>query len=525
VAAMAAAVEPGPPRNGAASGYTAAVVSTMALGSVRFEVDHRAPGPTGGPTLRVRAAADGRELLRFDCFARGAHWHLDPGGRDEVHELAPGVDALAWTLDALRSELPGYLARAGHAAPLGADAAAQAAALEHVEAELRNPPPDFDALDVAVLRQRGGEKWRTYPEDVLPLWVADQDYAVADPIRRVLQRALDLSDLGYPLHPAPTPLPEVFAARAARGYGWQVAPSRVELLTDVVQGIYVALARLSEPGEGAIVQTPIYPPFLGAVRSVDRTLLENPLVLGAEGFEVDLDGLRRHAARGARILLLCHPHNPTGRVFRRAELEALAEAALAHDLWIVSDEIHADLVYPGARHVPIAALAPEVEARTVTLTSASKAFNVAGLRCALAVFGSDELQKRFTGLPRHLRGGLGSLGIEATLAAFRHADPWLARALAYLEANRDYVADFVARELPGVEHHPPEATYLAWLDFRSLELSPSPYRFFLERAKVALSDGAAFGPPGRGFARLNFATSRAILRDALERMAQALRTR
>jgi cystathionine beta-lyase len=189
----------------------------------------------------------------------------------------------------------------------------------------------------------------------------------------------------------------------------------------------------------------------------------------------------------------------------------------------VADEIHADLVYRGARHVPFASLSPEAEARTITLTAGSKAFNIAGLRCGLAIFGSDALRRRFLGFERHLRGGLGSLGILALEAAYRHGGPWLADVLAYLEANRDFVAEFVRAELPGVRHVAPEGTYLAWLDCRALDLAPSPHRFFLERAKVALSDGPTFGPPGRGFVRLNFATSRALLTRALEQMAKALK--
>lgn len=493
------------------------------LGPVALEVEHRAPGSAGGPTLRVRAAAGGRELLRFDCFARGAHWHLDPAGRDEITALGPELDALEWTLAELRRDLPGYVARAGGPA-LAAPPAELAAALRDAEGALRHPPYDFDAVDPALKRTSRGEKWRTYPPDALPLWVADMDFAVAEPIRRELQRAVDTSDLGYPVHPAPTDLPEVFAARVRERFGWEVEPRRVEILSDVVQGFYVGIDRLSAPGEGVVVQTPIYPPFLRVAADLGRRTCESPLVRGRAGYEIDLDGLRR-AAAGARMLLLCHPHNPTGRVFRRRELEAVAEIALTHGLFVLSDEIHADLVLSGEPFVPFASLAPEVAARTITLTSASKAFNIAGLRTAVAVFGSDELRRRFLSLPRHVRGGINSLGISAALAAWLHGQPWLDAAVAYLRGNRDLVAGFVRDSLPGVVHHPPEATYLAWLDCRALELRPSPWRFFLEQAHVALSDGPTFGAPGEGFVRLNFATSRALVREALERMAKALAAR
>ena len=231
---------------------------------------------------------------------------------------------------------------------------------------------------------------------------------------------------------------------------------------------------------------------------------------GSAGYEIDLDGLRR-AAAGARVLLLCHPHNPSGRVFRRAELEAIAEVVLGSGLFVVSDEIHADLVLGGEPFVPFASLSPEVAARTLTLCSASKAFHIAGLRCAVAVFGSDEIRRRFLAVPRHVRGGINILGLEATRAAWLHGQPWLDAATDYLRGNRDLVARRVADSLPGVRHHPPEATYLAWLDCRALRLAPSPFRFFLERAKVALSDGASFGTPGEGFVRLNFATSRRLV--------------
>jgi cystathionine beta-lyase len=503
--------------------YTALVSGdlTLALGPLRIEVEHRSPGPAGGPSLRVLRAADGHELLRFDCFAHQAHWHLDPDGRDETTPIPLAVESLEWTLGELRRDLAGYLAKAGFTEPLPP----LGGALERIEVALRNPPPRLDRLSEAVLRQRTGEKWQEYPPDVLPLWVADMDYPVAEPIRRRLQRALDVGDTGYPLHPKPTRLPELFAARAAERYGWRVEPRRIELISEVVQGMYVAITQLSEPGDGVIVQTPIYPPFLSAVKNLGRTLRESPLRETERGFVVDVEGLRAEAAAGARILLLCNPHNPTGRVLRRDELETIARIAIEHDLVVVADEIHADLVYPGARHVPFAALSPEAEARTITLTAGSKAFNIAGLRCGLAVFGSDALRRRFLGFERHLRGGLGSLGILALETAWRHGDPWLADVLAYLAANRDFVAEFVRAELPGVRHFAPEGTYLAWLDCRALELPPTPHRFFLERAQVGLSDGPTFGPPGHGFVRLNFATSRALLTRALEQMAKALKSR
>jgi cystathionine beta-lyase len=500
-------------------------VTAIPLGGIRFEVEHRSPGPGGGPTLRVfDAEQGGRERLRFDCFQQDGHWHLDPSGPDAVTRFEEGVDGIEWTLALLRGDLAGLCARAGAPAPR-ADAVAQRDALARVERALRNPPIDLDAVRPQSRRPSRGEKWTLYPDDVLPLWVADMDFPVAEPIRRVLRFAVERSDLGYPIHPAPTDIGEITAARMQERFGWQVDPGQVEVLCDVVQGLAVSLLQYSEPGQGAVVQTPIYPPFLSNVRATGRRLIENPLARGATGYEVDLDALRASIDPGTRLLLLCNPHNPTGRVFRRAELEGMAELALRHDLVVVTDEIHADLVFSGSRHIPFASLAPEVALRTVTLTAASKAFNIAGLRCGVAIFGSDARKRRFDALPRHVRGGVGLLGFEALRAAWRYAQPWLDEVLAYLEARRDQVARFVAQELPGVRLHAPEGTYLAWLDCGALGLQPSPHAFFLQRARVGLSDGPAFGAPGQGFVRINFATSRAILGEALERMAKALRAR
>jgi cysteine-S-conjugate beta-lyase len=380
----------------------------------------------------------------------------------------------------------------------------------------------FDDLDVTALRRRSGEKWAGFPADVLPAWVADMDFPACPAIRELLDERVALSDFGYPGDGALQSVKERFAARAAERFGWNVEPRRIELLTDVVQGLYVALLTCSEPGEAAVVQTPVYPPFLQAVPECRRRLVLNPLQWNGTAYAIDFEGLGAAIDAGTRLLLFCNPQNPTGRAFSRAELEPLAALVLERDLLVCSDEIHADLVYPGHRHVPFATLAPEIAARTVTLTSASKAFNIAGLRCAVAVFGSDELQARFNSLPAHLRGGLSSLGLAATELAWREGQPWLDEALAYLDANRDYAARFIAERLPQVRHAKPEATYLAWLDCRALPLDPDPARFFLSRARVALSDGAAFGAVGEGFVRLNFATSRTLLAEILERMRAAI---
>jgi len=380
----------------------------------------------------------------------------------------------------------------------------------------------FDDLDTASLRRKRGEKWTQYPADVLPAWVADMDFPVAEPISRGLAEMVSRNDLGYPINPTPSALPAVFAKRALERFGWQVDPHDVLVITDVVQGFYIGLHTCSAPGDGVIVQTPVYPPILNATAEVGRRRIVNPLVQGPRGYEIDFDDLRAKIDAGTRVLMLCNPQNPTGRAFTRAELEQIAQLAIEHDLIVISDEVHADLVFPGHRHVPIATLGPEIASRTLTLMSATKAFNIAGLRCAVAIFGGAELRKRFDTVPAHVRGGLNSFGLAASEIAWTSAQPWLDEVLAYLDGNRAFLANFVKERLPGIAHVSPEATYLAWLDCRKLALAPDPFSFFLRRARVALSDGARTGPGGDGFVRLNFATSRPILTQVLERLEKSL---
>jgi len=385
-----------------------------------------------------------------------------------------------------------------------------------------DPQPGSLDLDLATLRAHCGEKWRRYPDDVIPAWVAELDFALAAPIRAVLEAALEHHDFGYPQSPRDAGVPATFCDRMRERFGWSVEPERVELLADVVQGVYLALDCFTEAGDGVVIHTPIYPPFLTALEETGRRLVDNPLRRGAERYELDLEGAREAAP--ARMLLLCNPHNPTGRVFERDELAALARLAEERDWIVVSDEIHADLVYPGRTHVPFASLSPAAAARTVTLTSATKAFNIPGLRCAVAAFGTPELQARFNAVPYHQRGGLGSLGMAATVAAWGQSQGWLDRVLAELDDRRQELARFVSSRYPEFEYRLPEASYLAWFDCRSFDLKPSAYRFFLERARVALSPGELFGPAGRGFVRLNFGTSRSLLAETLDRLDAALRS-
>jgi cystathionine beta-lyase len=381
----------------------------------------------------------------------------------------------------------------------------------------------FPTFPLSTLRRRQGAKWQRYGAEVIPCWVADMDFPLAPPLRALLAGALEREELGYPFKGDGDAVLERFCQRMDERFDWHPRPDECCLLTDVVQGLYVAVSQFSEPGDGVVLQTPLYPPFFGAVLDNNREIIRNPLIQSQSGWHVDVDSLRQSVTSRTRILALCNPHNPSGRVFSRGELEALAELAMAHDLTVLCDEIHADLVYPGAQHIPFASLSPEVARRTVTFNSATKAFNIAGLRVAVAHFGCAGLKARFQGISPRVLGGPPAYAARATAVAWGECDDWREAALAYLQGNRDHVAHFVAEHLPGVRHITPQATYLAWLDFRDADLGEDPHAFLLREGRIALNPGPDFGvPEGTGCARLNFATDRAVLAEILQRMATAL---
>lgn len=378
-----------------------------------------------------------------------------------------------------------------------------------------------DGLDPALdqLRQRPGVKWASV-DGRLAAWVADMDFPVAPPIAERLE-ALARSDVGYPNWPSllRSPLPAHFAARMSDRFGWEPAIDRLHELADVMQGVVAAIHHLTAPGDRIVLHVPSYPPFLAAIAGAQRRLTEIPAqrVDGRWGFDHDeLDA--RLTREPARMLLLCHPHNPTGHMFDQAELDRLAEIAARHDLVVVSDEIHGELVHPPHRHVPFASLGSEVEARTVTVTSSSKAFNLAGLRWAIAHVGSAALHEALSAIPAHYFGAPNVMAVAATEAAWQDGGAWQAAVGRQLDVNRAQLADLLASHLPDVGYSIPDATYLAWLDCRGLELGDDPAKTFRQRG-VELSPGPRFGPHGRGFARLNFATGPTVLAQIVEAMA------
>ncbi len=385
-----------------------------------------------------------------------------------------------------------------------------------------------------IIERRGtnSSKWRQYPEDVLPLWVADMDFAAPEPIREALQRLVEHGVLGYEF---PTKeLRETVAARLQTLYGWQVSPEAVVATPGVVAGFTLAANALCSPGQGLLVQPPVYPPFLKVNGSVGLVRQDAQLALETSSstlrYSVDFDIFQKAVnSAGAKtgMFLLCNPHNPTGQVYSKDELRHMADICLKNDIFICSDEIHSEILLGGTNHLPIAALDPEIADRTITLIAPSKTFNVPGLFCGFAIIPNKELLERYKKTVECMAMHVSSPGLAAAQVAFSGAcDEWLAALCNYLTGNRDFLVDFVRDQLGEIKTTVPDATYLAWMDcsepVKSGKISGTPYEFFLKTAKVALNEGRDFGPGGEGFVRLNFGCPRSTLVEALKRMKSAL---
>jgi cystathionine beta-lyase len=380
---------------------------------------------------------------------------------------------------------------------------------------------DFDS----VIDRRASDsiKWRLYG-DALAMWVADMDFRAPEPIMAALRARVEHGVFGYAGEPPQ--LREVLRAWLQRRFGWTVAPESFVIMPGVVTAFNVACRAFCAPGDGVLIQSPVYPPMRTAQANFGLTRDEMELTRGADGrYSVDYDLMDATVSERTKLFLLCSPHNPTGRVFTQDELARMAEICLRRDLVICSDEIHADLVYPPHRHQPIASLDREVAARSITLMAPSKTFNIPGLGFSFAVIENRDLRKRYKAAAADIVPHPTPLGYTAALAAYTECDAWLAECVNYLQGNRDELARFLSERLTQVRMAPPEATYLAWLDFSAYNLDETPHRFFLTHANVAVNDCEPFGPGSCGFARLNFGCPRATLVEALERIARSLSSR
>jgi cystathionine beta-lyase len=391
-----------------------------------------------------------------------------------------------------------------------------------------------DQISIDELRARGSVKWTKGGPGVIGAFVAEMDFGAAPPIEAALLDVIRRADFGYLSERAATGMASACARWQDEHYGWAVDPDRVRPLPDVIKGLEAAITVFSEPGGAVILPTPAYMPFLTVPKRLGREIIQVPMTtdsgLRDRGRAVlDLDGIDAAFKRGGQLVILCNPCNPLGRVYTADELAALAGVVAANNGRVFADEIHAPLVYAGATHIPYASISEQAAAHTVTATAASKGWNLPGLKCAQLILSNDADAAIWAEEGFMFEHGASTPGVWATTAAYRDGGPWLADVLAYLDGNRQLLADLLAERLPGVRYQVPEGTYLGWLDCRDLfadRAAPtSPAEFFLAKAQVMLTDGAACGDAGKGYARINFATPRPILTEIVRRLADAVADR
>ena len=373
-----------------------------------------------------------------------------------------------------------------------------------------------DPLD--VLRRRTSAKWRTYSEDVLPLFVAEMDFPLAPAVSAAMIDRIEASDVGYVSGPGP--VGPAFAGFAARRWGWQVDPADVRTTTDVSVAIVETLRQAVRPGGEVVITPPVYPPFFELPVEAGAVVREVPLLDGPDGWSLDLAGLEAaFADDGVEAFLLCNPHNPLGLVHDRDTLARVADLAGQYGVRVVSDEIHAPLVYRPEDFTPFLSVSDAARAVGVCVTAASKGWNIAGAKCALMIASDERTRLLLDEMPAEVGFRTSILGLAGTTAAYAEADAWLDDVLAVLDANRRLLGDLLAAELPQVRYRIPDAGYLAWLDFRGLGWGEDPAGTALEQAQVALESGLKFGSEGTGRARLNFGCSPEVLREAVRRLA------
>lgn len=378
----------------------------------------------------------------------------------------------------------------------------------------------FETVDHDRLRSGHGVKWGSLPRDVLGAWVADMDFGVPPAVRASVVELAEREDFGYPFWRGQDPVVTAFEERMVDRHGWSPIPDRTRVFTDLIQVLQVVIEHTTAPGDGIALHVPTYPPFLASIARSGRRIVPLPMRWTPSGWDFSTDALADRL-QGCKLLVLVNPHNPTGRVFTRAELAPLADVAEELDLVVLADEIHADLAHSPHRHVPFATLAPH---RTITATSATKAFNIAGLRCAVAHIGPDATWDALSRAPLDYFGTPSTVSRVATVAAWRDSRPWLDELSEVLRHNRSTVERWAA-DLPwDLRHHAPEASYLSWFDFADTPLRDVTR---LEReARVKLSEGAEFASftdvDTSTFARLNFATSPSTLAEILDRIGGAL---
>jgi cystathionine beta-lyase len=382
------------------------------------------------------------------------------------------------------------------------------------------PPNDATAFSLEELRTHRSEKWREFPSDVLPLPVAEMDFPVAPAIRQILIEMVSHSDLGYL-----GPIPEValaFEDFAKRRWGWVLDPNQVHIVTDVGVGVVEVLRLFTSPGDRVLINSPVYHNFNTWIHETKLEKVDVPFVQEGQEWKLDLSAVEEAYRSGVKAHLICSPHNPIGYAYSKSELLKIAQLAREYSVIVISDEIHGPLTFSEASFIPFLSLGEAAESVGIVVTAASKAWNIAGLKCAIVVSQSPVMDALLTKLPiaTHYRASL--LGGFATAAAYSEGEAWLDSVLKALDFNRYFLRDLLEKKIPDIKYRVPNCTYLAWLDLGALNLGRNPSQILLDRGRVALSPGKAFSPKSLDFVRLNFATSPEILTEAVNRMVVAI---
>jgi len=361
--------------------------------------------------------------------------------------------------------------------------------------------------------------------DILPLWVADMDFEPPREVKDAILARVRQGVYGYTFRP--DAYFEAICGWMRRRHGWEVRREWIVPVPGVVPALSLCVCAFTEPGDKVIIQTPVYYPFFDVIRMNGRTIVENPLILRDGRYEMDFALLEKQAAEGAKMIILCSPHNPGGRVWSREELKTLGDICVRHGLTVVADEIHHDLVLPGHKHIPLASVDDRIAENTITCVAPTKTFNLAGLMTAATVIPGDSLRRRFEHAVKTVSLHMESyFGVAAFIASYTHGDEWLDQLLQYLQGNLDFLTDFVRERLPEIRVMRPEASYLVWIDCRSVSEDPADLKKLMyEEAGVAFNEGSIYGEAGKGFLRVNIACPRSVLAEALERFAAAVEAR
>lgn len=384
---------------------------------------------------------------------------------------------------------------------------------------------DFDSL--IDRRNTSCEKWDDLValfgrDDLIPLWVADMDFPTATPITEALKKRIEHNVFGYTF-----PSDDYYEAVIGwinRRHNWKVRREWITYTPGVVPGLSYCVRAFTEPGDKVIIQTPVYPPFYSVIKDNGREIVQNPLKLEDGKYHMDYDDLEKKIDSKTKMLILCSPHNPVGRVWKEEELKRLADICMRNNILIVSDEIHFDIVYNGNKHVVFGSISDEVRDNCVVLTAPSKTFNIAGLQVSNVIISNDELRKKFRyELQKDHISSPNIFGGEALIAAYNESEEWLEELLKYLEGNRDFFLSYINERIPKLKAIKPEGTYLIWVDCNGLNMDPDEIRdFFINKCRLALNDGRTFGEEGKGFMRFNIGCPRSLLKEALERIEKGI---